>query len=320
MKTIIVGAGALGGFVGALMADAGHDVTLYDIREDYVKLVQAEGLTISPAEAESKTYNPPIISSLDGIGPVDVVILGTKAYHTKVAIEGAKSLVGDDTLVCSFQNGYGNPEVIEEVIGKPERILAVTTAHNFLVESPTHIIYYRGMGGVDLGPMAGPVTDKMQELGEAFKSLNVPVKVHEQGQEVIWNKILWNAILNPTAAVTGMNVIQLVNTESVQPILKALCAEYFAVSEKMGVKMWLPPNFVDILVMGAKAAQKIQTAAPPKPSMLQDIEAGRATEIDYINAAIVAKGKEHGVPTPVNETLVGLVKALESKQAPAQQS
>jgi len=166
MKIIIVGAGALGGYVGALLSDADVDVTLYDIREDYVGQVEKEGLTISPAGGQSKNYRPKITSDLEAMAPADVVILATKAYDTRAAIEGAKPLVADHTLVGSFQNGYGNLGVIEEVVGKPERIIAITTAHNFLVESPTHIVYFMGVGGVDLGPMKGEVTDRIKELGE----------------------------------------------------------------------------------------------------------------------------------------------------------
>lgn len=314
MKIIIVGAGALGGYVGCLLSEAGVDVTLYDIREDYVKLVKEEGLTISPAGGESKNYRPQITSDMGGLSQADVVVLATKAYHTRAAIEGAKSLVGDDTLVCSFQNGVGNLAVIEEVVGKPERIIAVTTAHNFLMESPTHINYFMGVGGVDLGPMKGEVTDGIKNLGEVFKHLKVPVVVHDDAHEVVWNKILWNAVLNCTAAVTGMNVIEMATNEGIEPVFKDLAAEYFAVCGAMGINMWNPPEFIDRLLMGAKMAAKMPTFKPPKPSMLQDVEAGRPTEIDFINGAVVAMGEKHGVPTPVNKTLMQLVKTIENRK------
>lgn len=318
MKIILVGAGALGGYVGSLLSEAGVDVVLYDIRTDYVKQVQAEGLTISPAGGKSKTYRPKITADLAGLSPADVVIIATKAYHTQAAIAGAKSLVSDDTLVCSLQNGYGNLAVIEEVVGKPERIIAMTTAHNFLVTGPTQIVYFMGAGGVDLGPMQGEVTERIQELAGVMKHLKAPVKVHPDGHEVVWNKILWNAVLNCTAAVTGLNVIEMANHPQMEFVLKGLAEEYFAVSKAMGVKVWAQPNFVDMLMMGAKMAVKVQTVAPPKPSMLQDLEAGRPTEIDYINGALIAMGEKHGVPTPINRTMLHLVKTLESKAvAPA---
>ncbi len=318
MKIVIVGAGALGGYVGAILSDAGVDVTLYDVREDYVKKVQAGGLTVSSpaiggASGQSKTYKPRITSDLGSLGKPDVVIIATKAYHTRAAAEGAKSIIEDDTLVASFQNGLGNLAVIEEVLGGPERIIAMTTAHNFLVESPTHIVAFPGAGGVDLGPMKGEVTDRIKELGEIMKKLKVPVKVHEDGHEVVWNKILWNAVLNCTAAVSGLDVIGMVNTPPIQPVLKDLAAEYFAVSEKAGLKVWHPPNFVDLMIKAGAVAARVKTVASPKPSMLQDVEAGRETEIDYINGAIVEMGERLGVPTPVNKTMHALIKAIESK-------
>jgi 2-dehydropantoate 2-reductase len=315
MKIIIVGAGALGGYVGSLLSDADVDVKLYDIREDYVKQVQEDGLTISAARpggtVQSQNYHPFITSDLSGLEEPDALIICTKAYHTRAAIEGAKPLVKDDTLVCSFQNGAGNLEVLEEVAGRPERIIAMTTAHNFLVESPTHIVAFPGAGGVDLGPMKGEVTDRIKELGEVMKNLKVPVKVHEHGHEVVWNKILWNAVLNCTAAVTGMDVIGMVNTPEIHPVLKALALEYFEVSEKADLKVWHPKNFVDLMIKAGKAAAMVKTVASPRPSMLQDIEAGRQTEVDYINGAIIEKGEELGVPTPVNSTMLHLVKTME---------
>jgi 2-dehydropantoate 2-reductase len=314
MRIVIVGAGALGGYVGSILSSAGVDVILYDIRDEYVKRVQEEGLTISPAGGQSRKYKPEITSDIEEIEKPDAVIIATKAYHTRAAIEGANSLVSEHTLVCSFQNGAGNLEVLKDVVGRPERIIAMTTAHNFLVESPAHIVFFMGAGGVDMGPMAGVVTDRIKELAEVMKSLKVPVKVHEDGHEVVWNKILWNAVLNCTAAVTGMDVIGMVNAPTIHPLLKDIAAEYFLVSEKAGIKVWHPRNFVDLLITAGKAAVMVKTLASPKPSMLQDIEAGRPTEVDYINGAIVATGEKHGVPTPVNKTMVHLVKTIENKQ------
>lgn len=313
MKIVIVGAGALGGYVGALLSESGVELTLYDVRADYVAQVQAEGLTLSPLHQPTKTYHPKITADLGALAIPDALILATKAYHTQAALLGAKNLVGPETLVCSFQNGYGNLELIAELVGDPARIVAMTTAHNFLVLGPTHIQSYTGAGGVDLGLMAGGKPERLMALGELMKALKLPVKVHDSAAEVVWNKILWNAVLNCTAAVTGLDVISMVNTPAIQPLLKDLAAEYFAVSAKMGVKVWHPPNFVDLMIFGAKAAIKMQNVAPPKPSMLQDLEAGRPTEIDYINGAIVSMGEKHGVPAPVNKTMTAIVKTIEGK-------
>jgi 2-dehydropantoate 2-reductase len=313
MKILIVGAGALGGFVGSLLSDAGVDVLLYDVREDYVKLVAEHGLDINPAGGKPKNYRPKITASLADAGGRDVVIIATKATQTKAAIEGVKALIKDDTLVGSFQNGYGNLKVIEEAVGKPERIAAITTAHNFSVTGPTAIAYFMGAGGVDLGMMQGGKTPRLEELGALMKNLKLPVKVHDDGHEVVWNKILWNAVLNCTAAVTGMDVITMANIEHIKPVFQGLADEWFALSRSMGVKIWHQPNFVDMIMMGAKMAAKVQTFSPPKPSMLQDIEAGRPTEVDYINGAIVKLGEQHHVPTPVNKVMLYLVKTIESK-------
>lgn len=312
MKIAIVGAGALGGFVGALLSGAGVDVTLYDVRKDYVERVKSEGLTITPAGGKSQVYKPSITSELSELGQPEAVLIATKATQTRAAIEGVKSLVKDDTLVCSFQNGYGNLEVLAEVVGKPERIVAMTTAHNFAVTDETKIAYFMGVGGVDLGYMQGAKDSRLEELGALMKNLKVPVKVHDDGHEVIWNKLLWNAVLNCSAAVTGMDVITMANIEHIKPVLDGLSREYFELSAALGMKVWNPPDFVDKLMMGAKMAAKIQTFSPPKPSMLQDVEAGRPTEVDFINGALVRLGEEKGVPVPVTKTMLHLVKTVEA--------
>jgi 2-dehydropantoate 2-reductase len=313
MKIAIVGAGALGGYVGSFLAEAGADVILYDVRREYVDQVKSEGLTICPAGGKAKEYHPPITAELAEVGAPDVVVIATKATATRAAIEGVKSIVKDDTLVASFQNGYGNLAAIEAAVGRPERIIAITTAHNFAVTNVTHIAYFMGVGGVDLGMMAGGKTPRLEELAALLKALKVPVKVHENGPEVVWNKILWNSVLNCTAAVTGMDVITMANIESIKTVFDGLAAEFFAVSKAMGVTVWNPPDFVDKIMMGAKMAAKMATFSPPKPSMLQDIEAGRLTEVDFINGAIIEMGKKHGVPTPVNQTMWALVKTIEGR-------
>jgi 2-dehydropantoate 2-reductase len=313
MKILIVGAGALGGYVGAFLAEAGHDLMLYDVRPDYVARVKEEGLNICPAGGKPKNYRPAITAELSEVGEPEVVIIATKATQTRAAIEGVKAVIRDDTLVGSFQNGYGNLAVIEEVVGRPERIAAITTAHNFAVTDMINIAYFMGVGGVDLGMMAGGKSPRLEELAAALKALKVPVKVHESGHDVVWNKILWNAVLNCTSAVTGLDVITMANLEFIRPVFDGLASEYFAVSKAMGMAVWNPPDFVDKIMMGAKMAAKMATFSPPKPSMLQDIEAGRPTEVDYINGAIVQMGEKHGVPTPINKTMWALVKIIETK-------
>jgi len=317
MKIVIVGAGALGGFVGALLSEAGVDVTLYDVRADYVAKVAAEGLVIVPAAGQAKEYKPKIVSDLAGLGPADAVIIATKAFHTKAAAEAAKPVINDSTLVCSFQNGYGNLAVLEEVVGKPERIVAMTTAHNFAVTGDNKIAFFMGVGGVDLGYMKGPKDARLEELGALMKNLKAPVKVHDDGHEVVWNKLLWNAVLNCTSAVTGMDVITMANIEHILPVFKGLADEYFALSKALGMNVWNPPDFVDKIMMGAKMAAKIKTFSPPKPSMLQDMEAGRPTEVDFINGALVRLGEEKGVAMPVNRVMMQLVKTMEAHKTKA---
>jgi 2-dehydropantoate 2-reductase len=317
MKIIIVGAGALGGFVGCMLTEGGVDVTLFDVRAGYVAKVQAEGLTIAPAAGQPKQYQPKIVSDLAGLGPADAVIIATKAFHTRAAAESAKAVITDSTLVCSFQNGYGNLAVLKEVVGKPERIVAMTTAHNFAVAGDTKIAYFMGVGGVDLGYMKGAKDARLEELGVLMKNLKAPVKVHDDGHEVVWNKLLWNVALNCTAAVTGMDVITMANIEHILPVFKGLADEYFALSKALGIAVWNPPDFVDKIMMGAKMMAKIKTFSPPKPSMLQDMEAGRPTEVDFINGAIVRLGEERGVPTPVNRVMMQLVKTMEAHKTGA---
>jgi 2-dehydropantoate 2-reductase len=110
-----------------------------------------------------------------------------------------------------------------------------------------------------------------------------------------------------------MDVITMANIEHIKPVFQGLVEEYFAVMKAMGVNVWSQPNFADMIMMGAKMAAKVATASPPKPSMLQDIEAGRPTEVDYINGALIEMGLKHGVPTPVNRTMMYLVKTIEAK-------
>lgn len=313
MKIAVIGAGALGSYVGAVLSDAGEEVVLYDVRKDYVELLGKEGLTITPAGGTSKQYHPKITADLSGLGVMDAVIISTKSYHTKSAIEGAKSLVGDETLVCSFQNGVGNLEVLKNAVDNPSRILAVITAHSFMMVGPNHLQYFLGAGGIEIGPMEGGITPKVEDFAGVMKKLKVPVTLHERGSDVVWNKVLWNAVLNCTAAVTGMDVPAMANTPPIHPLFHAIADEYFAVSEKMDVKIWNQRNFVDLLIMAAKAAAMKKVISPPKPSMLQDIEAGRPTEVEFINGAIVAEGEKHGVPTPVNKAMVALVKTIETK-------
>lgn len=315
MKIAIIGAGALGSYFGSLLTEKGEEVILVDIRKEHIKLVNEKGIIIVGPDNKETQYRPKLTesSNIPDLGEQDCVMIAVKCQATEPAIKSALPLIGKDTLVASFQNGIGNLDVICEAVDDPSRILAGTIAHNFMFIGDNKMRYFPGAGGIDLGPVEGEITDKIKEFAEILKKTKVSVTTRARALDVIWNKLVWNAVLNSPAAITRMNVGEMGVCNDLHPVLKDIAAEYFAVAKALGVDLWNRENFVDMLLPAIAASAKFMKGAKPKPSMLQDIELKRKTEIEYINGAIVKEGERLGIPTPVNKSIVALVRGVETK-------
>lgn len=298
MKVVVLGAGAMGSWAGALLAHAGHDVTLV-ARQDHAAVVAAKGLTVS-GKTDLLAYPRAVTRAADAPVP-DLLLVSVKAYDTERALQDARTLLGQRTSVVSLQNGLGNVERIADAADERQVFAAVTT-HGVTYVEPGHV-HHAGVGYFRLG---SPFNEhaRARVLAGVFRDAGLDAEFHERIAGEIWAKVVVNAAINPLTAVTGLTNGALLHVPALRELMQRAAEEAVDVARAEGAP--LPEG--DMLERARRVAE---LTAKNKSSMLQDVERGRPTEIDAICGEIVQRGLRHGIDAPVNMTLRALVKGIE---------
>ncbi|NUM54146.1 MAG: 2-dehydropantoate 2-reductase [Candidatus Hydrogenedentes bacterium] len=309
MNILIMGAGAIGSVVGGFMAEHGHRVTLIG-RADHMNAVANRGLRITGIWGEHHTTQLDARTSVAGIerGAHDLILVSVKAYDTPRAADAIAPLVGGDTLVCSYQNGLGNAEVIAERIGW-ERTIGARAIYGVVVREP---------GWVDVTVIANPTalgtyhpvtsTDRVRAVAEAMNATGLPTVYTDKIRTVLWNKVAYNCALNPMSALLDVPYGGLLDTEHTRQTMREIVHELYAVARAMNVPLEpdTPEKYVRHLF-----EDLIPPTAAHYASMRADFIHRRRTEIDSLNGAISRFGAQHDIPCPANTLLTRLVHARE---------
>lgn len=306
MKICFVGAGALGCAIGGTLAKAGAQVTLVDLNTAHVDAINRHGLVMRE-DGEDRPVKVHATTDYQDVGVVDLVIVLVKSNVTGAAIEAAKSIVGPGTVVMSIQNGLGHEDILAEVVGR-EHLLAGKTYVGGVLLGPGHVI--AGVAGklTHIGELDGSITPRVTRVAEEFTRAGLDTIVSPNIVGTIWDKLLINVATGAVSAVTGLVYGGLYKVPEVEATAIAAVAEAMAVAKAQGVRLSIK-EARDAWVMAAEGLP-----FEFKTSMLQSLERGQATEVDFINGSVVRAGKACGVPTPVNETLVACVKGIEYRQ------
>jgi 2-dehydropantoate 2-reductase len=302
MKIAMVGAGAMGSIFGAAFLDAGVDTVFVDVSAPLVEKLQTEGLVLV-RDGEERTLRVTATTDPASVGTVDAAVVLVKGYHTEPAAELIRPLVGPATLVVSLQNGWGNGDILAQHF-EPSQIVDGVTYHSATVIGPGRVAHTNA-GPTYVGPYAGAPLDTIAALAEPLARAGFAVEVVEEIRTRIWRKLVHNCATLPTSALTRMIAVDLARHEAMLALVDAITVEAAEVGRAAGYDLDPEERVTSINTY-------LAAARPGKPSMLQDVENGRRTEIDFINGAIVKTAREHGVPAPLNDAMVSLVKGLES--------
>ena len=307
MDIAIVGAGILGTIFGSLFAEKGFNVTLIEVLKERVQLIQKEGLWLQRPDNTRTHLYISITSSAHEVGVKDVVMIAVKGYHTRSAIESALPLIGDHTVILSVQNGLGNLEAIAETVG-PERVVGGITAHSGMPVSINEVRYVGGLGPLlVIGPYDGVSRPGFENMVARFQEAGLDVHTTPNINNVIWKKLIANVSINAVAALTGLTSRTAVHHEPTVKIVEKLSRELAQVARYKGIDF---PELDEPLDFSLKA---FAATKDNRVSMLQDVEAGRPTEIGNLNEVIVAEGKRFKIPTPYNEAVSWLIRGVEER-------
>ena len=303
MRICFLGAGALGSALGGALARAGVDVSLVTTSTEHVRRIERDGLTLRESGVDGIVRVRATTRPGD-VGPVDLAIVLVKSYHTREAIASAAPLLGPSTMVMSLQNGMGHEDILAEAVGR-DRVIAGKTYVGGVLLAPGHVI--AGLAGKEtvIGELDGTVTDRVRRVAGTFNAAGLLTRVSDNIRGTIWDKLLVNVATGALAAITRLPYGALYQVPGIRECALAAVAEAMAVARAQGVTL----SYRDAEGPWLKAAEGM----PPefKTSMLQSIEKGAPTEIDFINGSVVREGEKCGVPTPVNRALVACVKGIE---------
>jgi len=295
-----MGAGAIGSLFGGLLAEGGNDVTLI-ARESHARAIKQNGLIIEGISSKHVVKVKTVTTPSHVKEAFDLILLTVKAYDTSQAVIEAEALIGDNSVLLCLQNGLGVEEIASEIVGG-DRVLRGVTTNGALLEEPGLVIH-TGKGQTTIGELNKKITERAQKIGEAFSKASLPTRVTNNIEGTVWTKILINAGINPFGALTGMKNGELLMIPELKELMAKTVIEGTDVAKKFDVKLEGDP--VSLMIKTAKMT------AQNKNSMLQDIEKGKRTEIDFMNGAISNLGKRKGISTPLNSLLTHLVKGLE---------
>ncbi|MEW6274616.1 MAG: 2-dehydropantoate 2-reductase [Bacillota bacterium] len=301
MKIAVLGAGAMGSLYGALLTGAGEEVWLVDVWAEHVAVINREGLSLLFGE-EERVFGVPATTDPAAAGPADLVLVFVKAYATEEAMRGALPLIGEKTAVITLQNGVGNVEQLRAVVGG-ERVLAGSSTFGANVLGPGRV-RVAGLGETALGELNGERTPRLERIAAVFSRAGLRPVLTDNIQGVLWTKLLVNVGINPLTALCRVNNGRLLEVPELTLLLERAVEEALAVARKKGIRPVVDDPLAYVKEVARATGANIS-------SMRQDVERGRRTEIDVISGAVVREGAALGVPTPVNEVLTFLVKALE---------
>jgi 2-dehydropantoate 2-reductase len=303
MKLCFLGSGALGSAIGGALSETGADVTLIDQWQGHVDAMNTRGLTLRE-EGQDRIVKVKATTSPQGVGPADLIIVLVKSFHTREAIEKAGSIIGPDTTVMSLQNGLGHEDILADVVGR-DKVIAGKTYLGGVLLSPGHVI--AGLKGKEtiIGELDGRVSERVQKIADTFNRAGLLTSVSTNIMGTMWDKLLVNVATGALAGITRLPYGGLYKLPEIKACAMAAIAEAIAVARANGVVL----STNDPEQPWIKAAEGLP--AEFKTSILQSIENGARTEIDFINGSVVHWGEKCGVATPVNQTLVACVKGIE---------
>jgi 2-dehydropantoate 2-reductase len=321
MKFLIVGAGAIGAYIGARMACAGLDVTLF-ARGPHLRAMQERGVRVISAEGEFEV-RPRIVASLEEAGTADVVLLTVKAHSLPQLAPQLRPVLGPETAVVSTQNGVPwwyfqglggawegwrlervDPGGAISAAIEPRRVIGSLVYFATEIVEPGVVRHDEG-NRISLGEPDGTRSERCRRIAEALIASGLRCPVTARIRNEIWVKILGNVAFNPVSALTGATLTQMTRHPEVSMLVRNIMQETEAVVTRLRMEL---PISIDQRIAGAEKVGEHKT------SMLQDLEAGRPLELDAIVGAVLEIGERLGIPMPHTRSVYACTKLLSARR------
>jgi 2-dehydropantoate 2-reductase len=317
----INGIGGIGGVVGGMLARAGHDVTLVDQWTEHIDAIKREGLVVETTTAEYQTQPKALrISELQGVSePFDLVFIAVKLYDTEWVAELMKGYAAPGAAFVVFQNGVSD-EQVAAVVGRERTLGAVVLVGGFCTEPGRVVRTDARDGGFKIGELDGKDTPRAREIASIVNDVaGTEVTTNLIGER--WSKLMINCMSNGVAGLTGYTSGEVRTVTGPRRVGIQLGAETVRVATKLGYRLdpvlgLEPQTIVDaaegrnIEEVESTLIEMARGTGAGKPSLLQDVQKGRRTEIRQLNGYVAERGREARVPTPFSDRIVELFDEL----------
>jgi 2-dehydropantoate 2-reductase len=305
MKVAILGAGAMGSFIGAHLVNGGADVTLVDPFAAHMDAIAEKGLSVKIGD-ETEVVKVKAVKTPGEAGAQDVIIVLVKGPFTRTALQGASAMIQDNTIVLSFQNGVGNVPIIKEFI-PAERAGYGTLALTAMLIEPGSISGTRGLGAnIHFTNETKTLEGLWKELLDALNAGGFDAEFSDDTDVMIWTKLMVNCCSNLLSGLVRVTAGPSFDTPPGEEIQRSIAHELVEVAHAIGI----PLDFDE--AWSAYVDKLLPAGKQHYPSATQDIINKRPTEVDFLNGAVWKLGQEHGVPTPYNEVITKIVHLLEA--------
>lgn len=306
MKIAIVGPGAMGtlltAYLGRSLAKSGEEVFLVDYNPERAKKIKEDGLRLEGSGSDLKV-KVNAIAEPKAAGVCDLIIICVKSYNTEEAIKAVKECVAEHTQVLTLQNGIGNIQILNDIVGE-DKVIGGVTSHGSTSLGWGHA-RHAGKGETIIGKSNGRVLGPVREVAAILTKAGFETKVSRDINSLIWSKLIINAGINPLTAITRLNNGRLLECDSTRDIMRAAVQEAVRVAKRKRIKLVYDDPIQKVESVAKSTGANIS-------SMLQDVLRKKRTEIDFINGAIIRQAKALSIPAPVNEALTNLVKTIEA--------
>ncbi|MFW9975273.1 MAG: ketopantoate reductase family protein [Candidatus Thorarchaeota archaeon] len=303
MRIVVVGSGAIGSLYGAFLSRLEDTEVILVGRNPHISAIQSNGLKINGILGEH-IFRLKAMKHASEIDKADLVILTTKAYDTLIAAQSAKHLIDGGAAILLIQNGLGTEELVAKALNT-SKVLRATTCMGALRTTPG-VVTATGCGLTEIGSRYPENYELVERLAEMMKQVGFDVRSSDNIEGVVWTKTLVNCGINPVGALTGLSNGEVYRNKALRGLIVRLVEEAVQVVKALGVELTTDDPVRYALGTAKATGDNIN-------SMLQDLRAGKRTEIDAITGEVIRLAKLHGIETPSSEAVYALVKAMESK-------
>lgn len=299
MRIAAMAAGGVGGYFGARLAAAGHDVTFL-ARGAHLAAIRDKGLTIESTLGDLHIADAQVTDDPSSVGPVDIVLFAVKLWDTEKAGEMARPLVGKDTRVITTQNGIDSVERLSAIFG-PEHVVMGVAYIATVIATPGVISQTSQFARLRCGRIDGAADPKLNAFVEAGKQAGIDIALSDDAQVERWRKFVYLVTMSAATASTRLPIGRIVADQEARDFFVRLMREVIAVGKAKGAP--LPPTLDQDGLQFLRAAP-----AEMRASMAHDLERGNRLELDWLTGKVVALGRELGVPTPANDAVYAILK------------